>query len=140
MGQRPKGPRVIETQRSRTFSCRELGTTTYATVEDSSGEYHDMILEEIFDQPTVYPLDPDLSGVSADLRLFLTYQQQGKNAARQYAVSHGENTGDDDYSEVRRRIYMLQVARRARAITQERQNRRQGARRFTEQYLQQQGW
>ncbi len=123
MGARARKPRVIETQRSRSFSCAD-GTTTYATVEDALGNHQDVILEEIYDQPTVYPLDPQLTGVSADYNLFVTTQHMGPGAARRYAVHHAENAGDAEYQEQRRRAYMLKVQGRARQLSESRRTRR----------------
>lgn len=121
MGAKAKA-RVIETQRSRSFSCAD-GTTTYATIEDATGNHHDVILEEIFDRPTVYPLDPQLTGVSADYNLFVQSQHMGLAGARNYATHHGENTKDAEYQEVMRRRYMLQVQARAKTISTHRQNK-----------------
>jgi hypothetical protein len=91
----------------------QCGTTTWITLTDATGDVIETTVEALLQQPTHYPVDPELNGLSGDYHAFML-AQQGLPAARAYARAHGENTGDVELAETRR-IRRLQSIRNAAA-------------------------
>lgn len=102
-------------QESVAFPPCEHGSTTWVIGALPDGEGYETTLEYLLDLPTQIVVGESAS-ISGDYLAFQQAQQGGKNAARDYALRHGENTGDTQRTETRRRLQFEAVRRRCTEV------------------------
>lgn len=118
-------PRLVETAGSGAFKPREGMTTTWGTTPDGDT----VLLEQLADLPTHYPIAADRRLESGDYAAFVAAQMGGKGAAREYALRGMEfsgayinsdgsigtvHEGDAENTQGHRRAWLAAVRRRAR--------------------------
>jgi hypothetical protein len=103
---------IDQITRSAAFPPSEDGTTHWVIGKLPCGLAYDTTLEYIYDMPTQVVVGTQGS-ISGDYLAFQQAQQGGKLSAHAYAMRHGENCGDTQYTESRRRVKFEQVRRLA---------------------------
>lgn len=117
--------RVLRLAYIPSASFNHGGTTTWIEALKPNGDVYSGVLEDWLDQDTEYPVDPELTGLTAAYALWKHCQMHGKLSARRYVLATSENAGDgcDPHASgyYARRNALHRARSKARMLTKPRQ-------------------
>jgi hypothetical protein len=111
---RAEAPRALLV--SGSAFCYHSMTTTYGLGETSPGDVQEVIIEDVYDQPTPHPLDPEYDGMDGSLAMLKAAHTGGKAGTREYMQARAESVRGVDPAIRQRQYEALQRFREAAGL------------------------